>query len=71
MAFDGFDPKWKDFPDFIIGITGEIREDRGIATLNRYYADRAASGFARHIEPRLTSPACRHSFHTCRFRCVA
>ena len=27
----GFDPKFRDFPDFIIGITKEIWEDRGIA----------------------------------------
>ena len=33
----GFDPKWKDFPDYIIGITREIWEDRGIATLDTYY----------------------------------
>ncbi|MEM9128367.1 MAG: nuclear transport factor 2 family protein [Pseudomonadota bacterium] len=30
--------KWKDFPDYIIGITKEIWEDRGTETLNRYYA---------------------------------
>ena len=35
---DGFDPKWKDLPDYILGITKEIWEDRGIATLHRYYA---------------------------------
>lgn len=35
----GFDPKWKDFPDYIIGITREIWEDRGIATLDHYYGD--------------------------------
>ncbi|MEM1073956.1 MAG: ester cyclase [Pseudomonadota bacterium] len=35
----GFDPKFKDFPDYIIGITKEIWEDRGIATLHQYYAD--------------------------------
>ncbi|MGD9294485.1 MAG: ester cyclase [Roseobacter sp.] len=35
----GFDPKFRDFPDYIIGITREIWEDRGIATLHRYYAD--------------------------------
>lgn len=35
----GFDPKFKDFPDYIIGITREIWEDRGIASLKRYYAD--------------------------------
>lgn len=34
----GFDPRFKGFPDYIIGITKEIWEDRGIATLHRYYA---------------------------------
>ena len=34
----GFDEKFTDFPDYIIGITREIWEDRGIATLHRYYA---------------------------------
>ncbi len=34
----GFDPKWRDVPDFIIGITREIWEDRGIATLTHRYA---------------------------------
>jgi len=34
----GFNPKWKDFPDYIIGITKEIWEDRGVGTLNHYYA---------------------------------
>lgn len=34
----GFNPKWKDFPDYIIGITKEIWEDRGVETLNHYYA---------------------------------
>ncbi len=34
----GFDEKFRDFPDYIIGITKEIWEDRGIATLHRYYA---------------------------------
>lgn len=34
----GFDPKFADFPDYIIGITKEIWEDRGIATLHQYYA---------------------------------
>ncbi|MHA7874096.1 nuclear transport factor 2 family protein [Roseivivax sp.] len=34
----GFDPKFRDFPDYIIGITKEIWEDRGIATLHDYYA---------------------------------
>ena len=35
----GFDPKFKDFPDYIIGITKEIWEDRQIATLHHYYSD--------------------------------
>ncbi len=35
----GFAPKFKDFPDYIIGITKEIWEDRGIATLHKYYSD--------------------------------
>lgn len=34
----GFDPRFKDFPDYIIGITREIWEDRGIATLHQYYS---------------------------------
>ncbi|WP_162651510.1 ester cyclase [Lentilitoribacter sp. Alg239-R112] len=35
----GFDSRWKDFPDYIIGITKEIWEGRGIGTLNHYYTD--------------------------------
>lgn len=38
MPLKGFDKKFKDFPDYILGITKEIWEDRGIATLHRYYA---------------------------------
>jgi hypothetical protein len=34
----GFDPQFADLPDYIIKITKEIWEDRGLATLNRYYA---------------------------------
>lgn len=34
----GFDPKFTDFPDYIVGITKEIWEDRGLATLHDYYA---------------------------------
>lgn len=33
----GFDPKFKDFPDYILKITKEIWEGRGISTLNHYY----------------------------------
>ncbi len=35
---NGFDPKFIDFPDYIIAITKEIWEDRGISTLHDYYA---------------------------------
>ena len=35
----GFSQRWKDFPDYIIGITKEIWEDRGIATLHEYYSE--------------------------------
>ncbi|WP_224813987.1 nuclear transport factor 2 family protein [Hasllibacter sp. MH4015] len=34
----GFSNKFRDFPDYIIGITKEIWEDRRIATLHEYYA---------------------------------
>lgn len=34
----GFDPKFADFPAYILGITHEIWESRGIATLHDYYA---------------------------------
>ena len=34
----GFDARFADLPDYILGITKEIWEDRGIATLRRYYA---------------------------------
>ncbi len=37
MTMKGFDPKWKDFPDYILGITKEIWEERNIASLNHYY----------------------------------
>ena len=47
----GFDPRWKDFPDYIYGITKEIWEDRNIASLNAYYADdiyvRSPASFVR------------------------
>lgn len=38
MSVDGFSQRWKDFPDYIIGITKEIWEDRGVGTLKHYYA---------------------------------
>lgn len=38
MTIAGFDPKWKDFPDYIIGITREIWEQRNLHALHGYYA---------------------------------
>lgn len=35
----GFSNRFRDFPDYIIQITKEIWEDRGVATLNHYYAE--------------------------------
>jgi len=35
----GFDARFADLPDYILGITREIWEDRGLHTLHRYYAD--------------------------------
>lgn len=34
----GFDERWVDFPDYIIGITKEIWEQRNIASLHHYYS---------------------------------
>ncbi len=33
----GFSNRWTDFPDYILGVTREIWEDRGIATLHHTY----------------------------------
>lgn len=35
----GFDDKWRDVPDYIIGITKEIWEDRKIGSLRERYTD--------------------------------
>ena len=35
----GFDTKFSDFTDYILRITKEIWEDRGLSTLDNYYAD--------------------------------
>lgn len=44
----GFEERWSDFPDYIIGITREIWEGRGVARLHDWYAEdlifRMASG---------------------------
>ncbi|MEM7197226.1 MAG: ester cyclase [Pseudomonadota bacterium] len=41
--------RWKDLPDYIIGITREIWEERGIATLNHCYAADIPVRFAEGI----------------------
>jgi hypothetical protein len=33
----GFDPRWGDLPDYILGITREIWEDRGLGARMRDY----------------------------------
>jgi SnoaL-like polyketide cyclase/SnoaL-like domain len=38
MVMQGFDPRWKDLPDYILGITKEIWEERKISSLHSYYA---------------------------------
>ena len=38
MSIAGFDQKWTNFPDYIIGITKEIWEGRAIGSLYHYYA---------------------------------
>lgn len=39
MPLQGFDTRWEDETDYILGVTKEIWEDRGISTLTQYYAD--------------------------------
>ena len=34
----GFDPKYRDFPDYILGVTREVWEGRGVGTLRSFYA---------------------------------
>ncbi len=38
MSMKGFNDKFNNLPEYIIGITKEIWEDRGLATLDHYYA---------------------------------
>ena len=35
----GFEPRWKDETDYILGVTQEIWENRGISELKKYYSD--------------------------------
>ena len=41
-VMQGFDPKWTDPADYILGITREIWEDRNIHTLRHYYGEAMA-----------------------------
>ena len=47
MAGEPFSERWPDFPAYIVDITQQIWEHKGIATLNEYYAE--------HIPMRFTS----------------
>ena len=47
--FTGFSQRWSDFPDYILGITQEIWEGRGIATLHDYYAKDVVMRFPNAI----------------------
>jgi hypothetical protein len=51
--------RWTDLPDYILGITKEIWEDRGLATLHQYYAPdipvRTPMGAARGNGPVIAS----------------
>lgn len=38
MTLAGFDPVWRDFPDYILGVTRQIWEGRDVDSLNHYYA---------------------------------
>ena len=54
----GFDAKFRDFPDYILGITKEIWEDRGIHTLHDYYAeDIVEPAFTLNDDSTLSVPA--------------
>ncbi|MEN0041286.1 MAG: nuclear transport factor 2 family protein, partial [Pseudomonadota bacterium] len=36
---EGFDPRWQDLPDYILGVTEDIWENRNIHRLRDWYAD--------------------------------
>ena len=38
MTIKGFSRQWKDFPDYPIGVTHEIRENWGIGVLYHHHA---------------------------------
>jgi hypothetical protein len=56
---DRLSNRWTDLPDYILGITKEIWEDRGLATLHHYYAPdipvRTPMGAARGNGPVIAS----------------
>ena len=35
----GFDPKFNNFPDYILGITHKIWEEKQVESLNNYYSN--------------------------------
>jgi hypothetical protein len=50
----GFDPRWRDLPEWILGITREIWEDRGLSTLHRHYGPdvlvRGSAGITQGVD---------------------
>ncbi len=59
MTMHGFDTKFKTFPDYILGITHEIWEGRGVDTLNHYYSPdilvRSPSGITKGNQTVITA----------------
>jgi len=67
MSVEGFSQQWRDFPDYIIGVTEEIWEKRGVETLERSYAPdipvRTPMGITRGNRPVIASTmATLHEF---------
>ena len=57
----GFDPRFRDLPEYVLGVTRTIWEERGIAALHRYY-DREVvvrSPGSVTVGNRILGPPCR------------
>jgi hypothetical protein len=48
-GFEGFSPRWKNFPDYILGITNDIWEGRAIGSLRQSYANDVVMRFPSGI----------------------
>ena len=58
----GFDNRFKDFPDYILGITKEIWEDRGLGARMKDYYDLWAIPNEMEIDPLELDAAIRATF---------